>query len=82
MTNPASGSTNIRFGLNGDRRRVRAQIFDAQGRLVETLAQGPMAKGVHSINWTPSRSLPTGQYFFRLTAEDGVAVSGKLVMVK
>lgn len=80
--NPASGSTNIRFGLSGDRRRVRAQIFDAQGRLVETLAQGPMGKGVHSINWTPSRSLPTGQYFFRLTAEDGVAVSGKLVMVK
>ena len=80
--NPANGSTQILFGLNGDRRSARAQIFDAQGRLVETLTTGPMGKGVHRIQWTPSRSLPAGQYFFRLSAEDGVAATGKLVMVK
>lgn len=80
--NPANGSTQILFGLNGDRRHARAQIFDAQGRLVETLTTGPMGKGVHRIQWTPSRSLPAGQYFFRLSAEDGVAATGKLVMVK
>jgi hypothetical protein len=80
--NPSSGSTSIRFGLTRDRLKASAQIFDAQGRLVETLATGPMGKGVHRLQWTPSRSLPTGQYFFRLTAEDGVAAAGKLVMVK
>ena len=80
--NPANGSTQILFGLNRDRRDARAQIFDAQGRLVETLTTGPMGKGVHRIQWTPSRSLPAGHYFFRLSAEDGVAATGKLVMVK
>ncbi|HSQ60960.1 MAG TPA: FlgD immunoglobulin-like domain containing protein [Acidobacteriota bacterium] len=80
--NPIQRSAKITFGLSGDRRDVRAQIFDAQGRLVDTLANGPMRQGVHSLQWTPSRSLPTGQYFFRLTAEDGTAASGKLVMVK
>ena len=80
--NPANGSTQILYSLNADRRHARAQIFDAQGRLVETLTTGPMGKGVHRIQWTPSRSLPAGQYFFRLSAEDGVAATGKLVMVK
>ncbi len=80
--NPSSGSTQIMFGLNRDRRDARAQIFDAQGRLVETISSGPMGKGVHRVQWTPSRSLPAGQYFFRLSAEDGVAATGKLVMVK
>ena len=80
--NPVQHSARITFGLNGDRRDVRAQIFDARGRLVDTLAKGPMGGGVHSLQWTPRRSLPTGQYYFRLTAEDGTAASGKLVMVK
>lgn len=80
--NPANGATQIMYSLNADRRNARAQIFDARGRLVETLTTGPMGKGVHRIQWTPSRSLPAGQYFFRLSAEDGVAATGKLVMVK
>jgi hypothetical protein len=80
--NPVTRSTKILFGLRRDGSDVRAQIFDAQGRLVETLANGPMGKGVHSVTWVPSRTLPTGQYFFRLTAEGRTEATGKLVMVK
>jgi hypothetical protein len=80
--NPLNAATKIIFGLPGDRRDVKARIFDAQGRLVATLAQGAMSKGIHTVNWTPSRSLPTGSYFLRVESEGGLSTSGKLVLVR
>jgi len=80
--NPVIRDTKIVFGLPSDGRNVRAQIFDAQGRLVKTLAQGPMSKGPHTLTWAPSNSLPKGQYFFRVQSDDGHATSGKLVLVR
>jgi hypothetical protein len=79
--NPLSTSTKIHFGLPRDGREVRAQVFDAQGRLVETLANGPMDRGTHTLTWN-ARGLPAGQYFFRLVTEDGLSSGGKLVLVK
>jgi hypothetical protein len=80
--NPLSASTKIIFGLPGDRRSVKARIFNAQGRLVATLVQGAMSKGTHTVSWTPSRSLPTGSYFLRVESEGGLSTSGKLVLVR
>jgi hypothetical protein len=79
--NPTSSGTNLMFSLPRDRKDVRAQIFDVSGRLVETLATGPMNRGPHNIRWTPKR-LATGSYFFRVTTEDGQAVNTKLVLVR
>jgi flagellar hook assembly protein FlgD len=79
--NPTSGGTNLMFSLPHDRKDVRAQIFDVSGRLVETLAAGPMSRGPHNLRWTPKR-LATGSYFFRITTEDGQAVNTKLVLVR
>jgi hypothetical protein len=78
--NPVATSTTIFFGLPSDKRDVRAQIFDAQGRLVETLASGPMPRGTHRVVWD-ARRLATGQYFFRVATEGGLSSSGKLVVV-
>ena len=80
--NPLAASTKILVGLGADAADVRAMIFDAQGRLVETLSHGPMVKGLNSITWAPSRSLPTGQYFFKIETEKGQSTSGKLVLVR
>jgi len=80
--NPLSFSTKVLFGIPSDSRRVRAQIFDAQGRLVDTLVDRAMAKGPHSVRWTPSEDLPTGQYFFRVQSESGPATTGKLILVR
>lgn len=79
--NPTSSFTKIYFGLPRSQSQVRAQIFDAQGRLVSTLANGPMSAGTHTLDWS-ARQLPTGQYFFRLTTEGGLTSSGKLVVVR
>ena len=80
--NPLNSMTTIMFGLPGDRDRVKARIFDAQGRLVATLVQGSMTKGVHKVTWTPSRTLPTGSYFLRVESEGGLSTSGKLILVR
>ena len=79
--NPISSSAKILLGMPKDQQNVRAQIFDAQGRLVTTLVNGPLTKGAHSFNWN-ARRLPTGQYFFRVSTEGGLASSGKLVVVR
>jgi len=78
--NPFSYSTRLYFGLPTDQRHVTARIFDARGRLVETLIDGPMTSGPHTLDWR-SRQLPTGQYFFRVETEGGLTSSGKLVVV-
>ena len=80
--NPLSSRTDVLFGLPSDQRNVRVQIFDARGRLVETLSQGPMSRGVHHVSWNPKGSLPGGQYFFRVAGEQGQSTSGKLVLVR
>jgi hypothetical protein len=80
--NPLNSATRILFGLPTDRSHVQARVFDARGRLVATLAQGAMTKGVHTVTWTPSRSLPTGSYFLRVESEGGQTSSAKLVLVR
>ena len=79
--NPFSSSTRIQLGLPSDQKHVRAQIFDSQGRLVETLVNGPLNRGPHTLQWN-TRRLATGQYFFRITTEGGLSSSGKLVVVR
>jgi hypothetical protein len=41
-----------------------------------------MTKGVHTVTWTPSRSLATGSYFLRVESEGGKTSSAKLVLVR
>ncbi len=78
--NPTSGPTDLAFHLMGDR-VVRVQIFDVSGRLVETVAHQPMSRGPHALRWSP-KGLESGNYFFRVTAEDGQVQSGKITYVK
>ncbi len=80
--NPLSVKTDVLFGLPADTRHARVQVFDARGRLVETLAEGPMSRGVHRISWSPRAGLPAGSYFFRVAGEAGTTTSGKLVLVR
>ena len=78
--NPASGPSNLSFQLASDR-RVKIQIFDVNGRLVETLVDRSMGAGAHTVPWAP-RGSQTGNYYFRVSTEDGQAQSGKITYVK
>jgi hypothetical protein len=62
--NPAKGSTEIAFSLQkaGD---VRLAVYDIQGKLVRSLAEGARAAGTHRVSVS---GLESGVYFYRLEA--------------
>jgi subtilisin family serine protease len=81
--NPVEGSTALRFVLptNG---RVRLVLYDAAGRRVRTLVDGPLAAGPHRMEWDGrgdrGRPLAAGVYFARLTGA-GAGRSGKIILL-
>jgi hypothetical protein len=70
--NPFSTGTKIGFTTKvyGD---VRLQVFDAAGRLVKTIMDGPAKPPVHMEEWDGrderGRRVPPGTYFYRLEGQ-------------
>jgi flagellar hook assembly protein FlgD len=64
---------------------VSLKVYDITGRLVNTLVQGKVTPGVHSLSWEGKdnigRKCASGVYFVRLMAADYKA-SKKMVMIK
>ncbi|MGA7161851.1 MAG: T9SS type A sorting domain-containing protein [Bacteroidota bacterium] len=77
--NPFNPSTNIEFSIP-KREHVVLGIYDLLGRVVETLVDGVVAEGTHSVEWKPSGD-ESGVYFYRLQA-DGTTVVKKLLYLK
>ena len=82
--NPMTRSTNIMFALP-HRANVRLDVYDASGRLINTLANGVYKAGYHKISWNGTDAngyrLPAGVYIYRLKADNFVATK-KLVILK
>lgn len=82
--NPFNSVTIISFGLPRDA-KISLKIFDLTGREVETLIDGELNAGRHSISWNGISSAgnptATGVYFCRLEAE-GKILTQKVVLVK
>jgi hypothetical protein len=84
--NPARGATVLALELARDQ-RVWAEVYDAAGRLVTTLADGQnAARGLVRWPWSPEWSRPSapasGAYFYRVRTEDGSSASGRIVVVR
>lgn len=66
--NPFKGNeTNIRFTIP-HRSQVQLIVYDMNGRVIKTLVNGVKDAGTHSITFQDN-SLPTGIYFYKLTAD-------------
>lgn len=82
--NPFNPSVELSFELPRSM-PVRLQVFDARGRLVETLLDGAQAAGPLRARWdgrdAAGRAVPAGLYLARLTWSEGQAVR-KLVLAK
>lgn len=80
--NPTAGLSRIAFGLP-DPMRARLQIFDAKGRHVRDLINGPLEAGVHAVVWDgrAADGLPAGSglFLYRLTAGEEVR-EGRLLL--
>ena len=77
--NPFNAQTRIAFALarGGE---AGLDVFDVTGRLVQTLARGPISAGTHEILFD-ARDLPSGMYFARLSAGAFVETK-KMLLVK
>ena len=69
--NPFEQATTIRFEVPA-RAAVRLDVFDAQGRLVRTLANAEFPAGFHAASWdrcdSEGRVVKPGIYLYRLRA--------------
>lgn len=77
--NPFNSVTNIRFELP-NRAKVKIDIYNILGQLVEKLFDGQLAPGEHSITFNAT-GLPSGIYFCGLES-DSKAVVRKLQLIK
>jgi len=68
--NPFNPQTTIPYTLHRSE-SVRLQVFDVQGRLVETLIDQVQPSGRHSVVFEAGH-LPSGVYFYRLKTSSGV----------
>jgi len=82
--NPGQSATTIEFDLPRET-DVDVTIFDVTGRRVASLASGRRGAGFQRLDWdgtdTAGNRVVTGQYFVRLTTDEGTRTS-KLTMLR
>ncbi len=68
VPNPFSGETRLELRLE-TAGHAKVLVYDAAGRLMETLVDGPLAPGRHELLFDGGR-VPPGVYFCRVEAND------------
>ncbi|MBD3170286.1 MAG: S8 family serine peptidase [candidate division Zixibacteria bacterium] len=66
--NPFNSSTAINFSLPNES-YVKLDVYNLQGQKIETLVDGQLNGGNHTINWDAGK-YSTGVYFYKLDAGD------------
>jgi flagellar basal-body rod modification protein FlgD len=64
------------FELNSTADRVRVEVLDAVGRVVDTLDLGTQPAGRHGFQWEPPQGLDLTGYRFRVEASAGTLAIG------
>ncbi len=77
--NPFNALANLRLNVP-ESSEITVQLFDVQGRLVNTLARSRFSAGSHNLQWNAANA-STGVYFLRVTSPSFTS-SSKLVLVK
>jgi hypothetical protein len=77
--NPFNPQTTIRFTVARPG-RVRLQIYDVRGRLVETLVDRVLSQGPYTTTWQPPAAA-SGVYFYRIQAGNFVEVK-KMILIR
>ncbi len=83
--NPFRNSLTISFGLKNDA-RVKIQVIDATGRVVNTLVNASMSAGNHTVTWNgrdeAGNSVKRGIYFVRMVTSDGFSATNRIVLMR
>ncbi len=82
--NPFNPSTTIKYAIpainNRKATKVKLVVYDLLGREVATLVNGEKSPGYYQVNFDAS-GLPSGLYFYKLTAGNYSAVK-KMILMK
>ena len=76
--NPAFGSSTLLFELATES-QVDVRIYDASGRLVDTVLSERMSAGAHRLPWQPQNGA-SGAYFYQVVA-NGQKASGRVLFL-
>jgi hypothetical protein len=77
--NPFNPSTTIRFSLPTET-RLKINIYNMLGQLLETLAEGNYEAGYHKVTFNAS-NLPSGAYIYRIESNEFTQVR-KMILIK
>ena len=77
---PARGAARLALTLDAPQ-ALRAEVFDARGRRVATLHDGPLAAGAHALVWDAAGAAP-GLYLVRVTGAGGAHASRRVVLAR
>ena len=78
--NPFGASSTLRYHTTREE-EVALRVYDIQGRLVQTLVDGRMPAGTHTVRWE-ANGLAAGTYLLQLQAGDRVVQTRKTVLVR
>ena len=79
--NPFNPSTNISFSVP-EQSAISLKIYDVMGREVASLADRRIfTGGTHTLTFDAS-SLASGMYIYRLTTDNGMSLSRKMMIIK
>jgi hypothetical protein len=76
--NPFNPATTIKYALPVDS-RVKINVYNSLGQLVETVVDKEMESGYHEVNFNASR-LSSGVYLYQLQAGEYVSVKKMMLM--
>jgi hypothetical protein len=87
--NPFNMNTTIPFSLSHEA-EIRLEVYNMQGQLINSLAEGSFQPGVHKIMWdgmnAQQQIVPSGIYLYRLqilnNSDYPIQLSRKIVLVK
>lgn len=78
--NPAFGPATIKYALARPG-RVDVTVYDAAGRLVDTVASESQDRGIHQATWTGRRAA-SGIYFVRVAVDGQTVGTEKLLVIR
>jgi SAM-dependent methyltransferase len=78
--NPFNGSLSVNFTLS-ELGYVNLEVYDLSGRLVQRLLSEEAVPGLHSVDWSPDASVPSGCYLLRLVCAEET-VSRRCVLLR
>jgi len=78
--NPCTTSSLVRFSLPSSM-RARVDVFDVNGRVVDTLVDGILDPGWNTLAWEPGSDVGAGMYYCRISA-GGTIASKEIMLVK